>query len=359
MLRILPRYIRSRFIGIFLYCLLSVIIIFTVVDLVENLDQFLDRDVPTRIVFLYYLYYTPYNIVLTLPVATLLASVFSIGTLARHNETIAMKALGYSLYRVIRTLLGMGLLISLFSFMLAEGVVIKANRRKEDIKDTYLRNRMSREYTRIRNIEIQEPPDRIITIKYFDAKRNIAYGVEIKRYRNNRLISRIDAPSMRWDKGEWVVSKGYRREFKDENEKASIIDSEERFDFHITPKELMQAQLKPDEMTVGELVDFIKKVKISGGEVHKWKTDLYLRFSYPLTNLIIVLFSVPLAYNRRRNSVAMGFGIALTVCFFYFGLVKMGQTIGHKGGMDPMCAAWLGNGIMGIGGVINLIKTRK
>jgi lipopolysaccharide export system permease protein len=108
-----------------------------------------------------------------------------------------------------------------------------------------------------------------------------------------------------------------------------------------------------------ELIGFVRRIRMLGGEVHQWLTDLHLRVAFPLSNLVIVLFSVPIAYNRRRRSLAVGFGISLIVCFLYFGLVKMGQTMGQKGSIHPFWAAWLGNQIMGIGGIINLIKTRK
>ena len=83
MIRILSRYMLRQFFSLFIFCLLSVIFIFLIVDLIENLDQFLDRNVPWKIILQYYLYFIPYIVVLTMPVATLLATVFSIGGMAR------------------------------------------------------------------------------------------------------------------------------------------------------------------------------------------------------------------------------------------------------------------------------------
>ena len=78
-----------------------------------------------------------------------------------------------------------------------------------------------------------------------------------------------------------------------------------------------------------------------------------------MRNVIIIVLSLPLAYNRRKKSVAIGFGISLAVCFFYFGLVKLGQTLGENGHLSPLLAAWLGNGVMAAGSALNLVKTRK
>jgi len=359
MIRVLPGYIRRRFLGLFLFCLLSVIILFLVVDLVENLDRFIDKNVPRKVIFLYYLYYIPYIVVLTLPVATLLATVFSVGSLARHNEIIAMKSLGFSLYRMMRTLLGVGFWVSCLSFVLAEGLGAQTNRRKEDIRRVYLDQVQGTVSSRLRNLEIQEPPDKIITIGYYDGKKRVAHQVKVETFRDHRLVSRLDAPSMRWDGEAWVVSDGYQRVFEGETERAFPVRQSVRYWFQFNPKELLLAQVTPDEMGFGELLKFVERVRQSGGEVHRWMTDLHLRIAFPLSNLIIVLLSLPLAYNRRKKSLAVGFGISLLICFFYFGLVKMGQALGQKGSMPPFLAAWLGNVVMGVGGIIDLSRARK
>ena len=133
MTHILPRYLRHHFINILTFCLLSVILLFLVFDLVENLDKFMDRKVSWNVVLMYYIYYIPYILVLIMPVATLLAAVFSVGSLAKHNEMVAMKALGFSLYQVMITILFLGFLVSLLTFALAEAVVPPANQKREEI----------------------------------------------------------------------------------------------------------------------------------------------------------------------------------------------------------------------------------
>ena len=131
------------------------------------------------------------------------------------------------------------------------------------------------------------------------------------------------------------------------------------FDFTFTPEELVRAQSNPENMGVSDLSKYISRLKRSGSEVDKWLTEYHIRFAYPFSNIIIVLFGLPLAYTRRKKNIAVGFGISLTVCFFYFGLVKIGQTMGQKGTMSPLAAAWMGNVVMIAGSIVNLMKTRK
>lgn len=359
MVSTIPKYLRNRFIGIFGFCLFAVILVFVIVDVVQEMDKFLDQEVPSKIVFLYYIYYIPYILVLCVPATTLMATVFSVGSFARHNEMVALKSLGYSLYRVLWTLMGMGLLVSVFTFVLAEVVAVQATKKRVEIERHYLEKGKGRRSSRLRNLEIQAPPDKLVTIGQYDAENKKASRVKIEMFDGARLHRRIDAPSMVWDEDAWIIQGGYERTFDGNQEHAVPIDTATRYQFNFGPTELLHAQVKPDEMGFIELVAFVKRIKTLGGEVHRWLTDLHLRISFPLSSLGIVLFSVPIAYNIRKRSLAVGFGICLAVCFFYFGMVKMGETMGQKGSLHPVWAAWLGNQAMIIGGVINLIKTRK
>ena len=137
-MKLLSSYIRKRFLTIFFFCLLSVVLVYLVVDWVQEFDRFIDNDVPSKITILYYVYYIPYIMVLGMPVATLLATIFSIGGLARQNEIAAMKALGFSLYQLLRILLIVALFISIGTFFLSESIAAQATQKKEEIRRDYL-----------------------------------------------------------------------------------------------------------------------------------------------------------------------------------------------------------------------------
>ncbi|UCF64371.1 MAG: LptF/LptG family permease, partial [bacterium] len=86
MIKIVDRYIIKKFITILFFNILAFIVIFVVIDLIENLDKFLSFDATLKDVFLYYVFYIPFIIILTLPVSMLLSSLFSLGSMAQHNE---------------------------------------------------------------------------------------------------------------------------------------------------------------------------------------------------------------------------------------------------------------------------------
>ena len=357
-MRILTRHLYRQFIGLFFFCVLSVVVLFVIVDLVENMDKFIDKDLTIAVVLQYYYYYIPNILVLILPVATLLATVFAVGNMARSNEILALKALGYSLYQMLRVLLPLGLVVALVSFFVAEVWVAETADQRDAIETNYLSQSKRLKASRMVNLEIREG-DRMITLGRFNATNNVATRVKVEQVRNGRLIARMDADSMRYLGDRWIIWRGVERRFLGDDEATSMIQDTVTVALSLSPKELMRAQGNPTDMGYWDLKRYVEIMRRSGGDVYAFLTQLHLRISFPLSNVIIIVFSLPLAYNRRKKSVAIGFGISLAVCFFYFGLVKLGQTLGENGHLSPLLAAWLGNGVMAAGSAVNLVKTRK
>ena len=70
-MKILDKYILRNFWGTLIFSLMAFCLIFIIVDLIGYLDKFIDRNVPYVAIVKYYLYYLPYIIVLSFPVAVL------------------------------------------------------------------------------------------------------------------------------------------------------------------------------------------------------------------------------------------------------------------------------------------------
>ena len=71
--------------------------------MMENLDDFIDQNVPYHYIIQYYLVFIPEIVRLMTPVAVLLASLFTAGKMSNLNELTAIKAGGVSLYRFMPT----------------------------------------------------------------------------------------------------------------------------------------------------------------------------------------------------------------------------------------------------------------
>ncbi|RMG68136.1 MAG: YjgP/YjgQ family permease [Calditrichaeota bacterium] len=358
---LLDRYIVRKFLGILFYANFAFIAIFVVVDLIEHLDKILANHGTFHDVVLYYVYYLPYIVVLTLPVNMLLSSLFTMGMMAQANEIIACQSAGISLYRLLTPLLALALLISIASGVAAETVVPSANRARLDIWRYKIKKETRRIHSARTELALQDGENRQVFIQLYNSEKKIANRVSILWIESNRVVRRWDAQIMEWkeDRGQWLLRMVTIRQFLPEGELVQQRDSLWYTDSHIVHEDLVDLEIKPEEMNYAELKRFVDKMLALGADARRWLVDLYFKISYPFANFIIVLFGAPLASRKRRSGPAFGFAMALLISFIYFIFLRTGQVLGHKGDLEPWLAAWIGNLVFGFAGLVTLLKVRK
>src|SRR6059036_1096215 len=109
-MRILDRYVIRNFLQVYFYCIAGFISIWLIFDVSDNISTFIDQHVGLRLVIRYYATQLPQVLIILLPVSLLLSLLFALGRMSRANEIVSMLTAGVSLPRVLRPLIGMGLL---------------------------------------------------------------------------------------------------------------------------------------------------------------------------------------------------------------------------------------------------------
>lgn len=72
--------------------------------------------------------------------------------------------------------------------------------------------------------------------------------------------------------------------------------------------------------------------------------DLHMKLAFPLTNLIVIFFFIPVASsNVRSKGRGLVFLLGLVVSFVYLIVVRVAQSLGYNGVIPPIWAAWLPN----------------
>jgi lipopolysaccharide export system permease protein len=358
-MRILDRYVGGKFLSAAAFSVLAFLIIFVVVDVIERLDTFIDKNVPVLTVVQYYILYAPYIVILTLPVAMLLASLFSVSALSRHQELTAMKAAGVSLYRILMPLFLLAFLVSLLCMLFGEFLIPYTNGKKDHIWSTQIKKRSPQAGLIQRDIYLQGSDGLIYYVREFDGRQQMGKNVLLQRYEDEHLITRIDAHEMVWKDSVWVFRDGLARQFVGQEEILTPFVELRRPDLKERPEDFLRKQKNPEEMNYQELSRYIRHVERSGGETQRERVDLYLKIAFPFATFIIVLFGAPLASSPRRSGAAVSFGISLSICFIYYSFLRLGQALGYKGSLPPALSAWMGNIIFGVAGVFVLWKAKK
>lgn len=331
-----------------------------VVDLFERLDTFIDHGVAMRSVAEYYVATIPFLFILILPIATLIGVLFSLGGMARRNELIAMTANGVSLYRILTPVLLAGVLISFVGMAFTVDLVPRGNDTSRDIYDHVIKGRPRILGDTRRDLNYLGAGGRFFLIRQFDGRTGTMKEVVVQQFAEGTLVHRIDAEQAVWKDGTWEFRDGYIRRFHEDGT-VEAEPFEVRLFPEITeePSDFLRTVKKPDEMTLSELSDHVRRTRASGGDVLRLQVDRHLRWSFPFACFIVILLGAPLTGAIRRGGHALGFGLALLVGFVYYVLLELGKTFGYNGTLPPLVAAWLPNLFFGLLGGIGLWKTRK
>ena len=359
-MKILDRYIVSRYVFHLFASLMAAVIIFLVINNVDNLDTFLDNNVPVKTIFRYYYLFIPHIIYLTLPVATLLATLFTIGGMTQSNEMTAMYASGIPFSRALILLLFVAGACSVGVLFLGETIVPVANRERYDIERYDVKKIPRETRANLGRLYFHLEGGKQLFVERFNAISGEANGIQIITADSGRVLERIEAEKMVWRDGKWHLGGVVISRFEADGWMRMRRDDEMDFDKKgIEPDAFAKIQTAPEEMNYYELEQFIERMKLSGGDPRKWEVDLKIKLASPLAAIIIVLFGAPVAAVRRRGGTALAFALALLICFVYFGFTQVGRVMGHNGILSPMVAAWIGNLFFGTLGLIMSIGFRR
>ena len=87
---------------------------------------------------------------------------------------------------------------------------------------------------------------------------------------------------------------------------------------NFTPEDITQQSKTPDEMSFADLTIRIKELKDNGVDTTKWEVDRLFKISFAFTNLIVVLFGLPLVVMKSKGGLSFGAGMGIFVIFIYY-----------------------------------------
>lgn len=360
-MRIIDKYLVKQFVQTILFGLLAFTLFFVIIDLMENLDDFIDQNVPSEIILKYYFVFIPEIIRLITPVAVLLASLFTAGKMANLNELTAMKAGGISLYRFMVPFIITAVVVSLLTVYFGGYLVPSANKQKVYIEQNYMRKGLTYIGS---NIFFQDTDTRTVSIFMYDVHNEVARKVSIQEFdRKDRtkLILRTDAIHMKYEpkKNAWLLSEVIKRSFSDSNEVAERFSSLEIKGMNFKPEDVIKKQRKPEEMSLSELSDYADEQRKTGNDPTQILIEYQSRLAFAFSSIVVVLFGLPISANKRRGGLALQFGINLLVTFLYLVFMKISQAYGKNGVLNPLITAWLANFVFLVAAIINLKRVQK
>lgn len=347
-----------QFLKNFSYTMVGALVLFSVMDLLEHSGSLIDNHATSSMIARYYLYKAAWIIDTVLPIAMLMATLFTVGNMARYLELTAMFAAGLSLMKVCRPLVILSLLVTIFSLAWREYVLPQANVNRTRVWEVEVHKNPDR-IRPTQHIAITGPEGRLYYARKFDPNHGIITGLKIITSDGPKVIERVDAQRAEWDGQYWTLINGTKRIFEDEKELTSVFSRITAKDLKVDPRSFYQDRIRQEDMNIRQLVDHVRLIRLSGGDPTTGLVDIQFNLAFPFVNLIVVLIGIILASGPRKTNVASGFGLTLLISFGYYMFMNFGRSLGHNGTLSPVIAAWTGNFVFLATFVILYLRARR
>jgi lipopolysaccharide export system permease protein len=125
--RILSRYILRQHIPPLLYALAALTFAMLVNQVAKQFGNFVGKGLPWGVIFEVFALSIPFIVAMTLPMAVLVAVLYTFSHLAADNEVTAMKASGISVGRILAPVLGGATVIGLIALLWNDQILPRSN----------------------------------------------------------------------------------------------------------------------------------------------------------------------------------------------------------------------------------------
>jgi lipopolysaccharide export system permease protein len=359
--RPLDRYVFSEFWKIFFGTALGFPILVVIIDLVDNLEKYLNRQIPRGDIAMSYLYYLPESAFMVVPAAVLFATVFAIGAFTRHAEITAAKASGMSFYRLIVPIFFGAAIATGMDLVLGELMPVTTRMRNELLRDERVMDGLSRN-----NFAFASSLGRVYKVAQLQTDKQSIRAIQIDRKGNGSAYPTylVSADSARYDPAapegrRWRLENGQMNVVSDTGP-SFMLRFESGYDLHFNerPQDMMRAPRSPQEMRYQELSRFIAAAERSGTDVNTLRVERALKIAIPAACLIIALFGAPLATSTQRGGAAYGVAVSLGTTVIFLLSVQLTKAFGGKGLISPDLAAWIPGIAFGLVGLVLLIRVK-
>lgn len=377
-MRLLDRYLLRELVVPFAYCLAGFLIFWISSDLLTQMSDYQKLRLRGRDIVDLYVALSPGILVLTLPIAFLLALLYALTNHARHHELTAIRAAGVSLFRLSMPYLAVGFVLSLMVFVLQEFWMPMGNDAAEEIQ---ARHQTDQKNTSSRR---QWEPK----LGYYNAAERRGWFVENYHLYTGEMIrphvvwtptnaSQIDlfAEHASWTNGSWTFRQVHRLTYPFPP-KPGVEPTQEELPELVMPQFRESPEQIRSEIKIGRLRSFklARKTNLSIREILEYDrlhptgvpvalrsvldTKLHGQMAAPWTSLVVVVIALPFGARSGRRNVAVGVASSIFICFAYFVLQQLTLAMGGGGHLPPWIAAWAPNLLFGLTGLVMCWRLR-
>jgi LPS export ABC transporter permease LptF/LPS export ABC transporter permease LptG len=344
-------YMLQQFLYYFVVVLVGFVLIFDAFTLFDLLGDISKNHISASMVLDYFRYLVPLMVYQLAPLATLVATLVTLGVLAKNNEVIAFKASGVSLYRLVLPLTLAGVVLASGMFLLDDTFLPYANQRQDALRNE-IKGRPPQTYFQPARQWIFGENSKIYNYELFDSDHQLFGGLNVFELDPDtfQVRRRIFATRATWEPSQstWVLAGGWVRDFeggKVVRYHPFRVDSLPEIS---EPPSYFRREVRQSyQMNWRQLGSYIASLKQAGFDTSRLTVQWQKKFAFPLIAAIIVFLGAPFAFLVGTRGAIGGLAVAVGIGIVYWATAALFEAMGSAGQLPPFLAGWAPDAIFG------------
>ena len=344
-MRLLDRYTLKSFLLPFLYCFFGIAAIWLILDMGDKLPSLVDAHASIKSILLFYRIQLPQIVVFCLPIALLLATLYSLSRLSRSNEIVSMVTAGISIVRILMPVFLFGILATGVTLALNYQLAPESEIKRKDYYDelTQDKKKSNYQYAVLFRNRADSRTWFFETLSRFDLR---ARGIQIlQQNETGDAIWKVFAKAGRYDPvlKQWTLENG---EFLELTPDGKIV-RQKKFDkrifpnFSETPYRITTMDLQAENLGVPALKEYLTMNRdLPAVQKAPFETHLLYRWAMPWMCLLVLLLAGALGIAFSRRGVLNGVIATLVLFFAMLFIRSICLSLGQGGRIPALYAAW-------------------
>ena len=330
-MKIFFRYLFLRLFVPFAVCLCACTLIWIMVDLYGNIDDFLEHKINLLVILRFYALRIPEMLVQVLPAALLFSTLWTLINLNRRCELVAFQSGGMAPLRLfspffVFACIWMVVLAFDLNWPAAKAQVTR-ERLLLQVKGQDARNNVFMNLPYVDTVH-----RRVWFFQSLDNNRGTAKGVEIlQRDDQGNDMYKYFARNAEWTGEFWRLTGVLKIVFgaDDAVEDQKTYEELDLPDITTPPKQLSLIVSQPEQLSLSELSQYIATSTATQEHLAGYRTEWWYRVLYPFSLIILMLFALLQGTRADRRSPVVGIVWAIVVLFAYivltYGCIALGK----------------------------------
>ncbi len=353
-MRLLDRYLLTEWLKIFALAMIAMLAVLLLENLYDQLGDLLGFGTRPSQILKYYLLLLPAFLPTVLPLSQFVSLLFALGNLHRHNEIIALRAAGLSLWRIARPLWLAGAVIAGLLGWLNASLVPWSIEQSRLYYETLRYTAEAREHPADEVGVVRQLTYNNLTqhrLWFFNQFSDYAwrgqgiYVYELDAQGHNQRQIRAGEGYFDDAAGHWVFLKGRELLFDPDDGQVNVsrpFDEKAFPELTENPSLMITLRQRAGDLSLGELRTVLAQAPAAENpSMNVYAVRYHAILASPFLGLVIVGLAVPFAVSGVRVNPMVGVSKAVGLLFIYYLVSNLCALLGNQQHLPPMLAAWL------------------